>query len=79
MSVKNRAKDEMLGDLHIAVAEDLLARVRSGEASPQELAAAIKFLANNKIEVVTVEGSAIDRLVKALPEFDDDDQQVTTH
>ena len=36
-----RASEDLLSTLHDAVAQELLGRVRSGEASPAELSAAI--------------------------------------
>jgi hypothetical protein len=74
MADRKRAKDEVLGELHIAMAKELLARVSSGGATPADLNAAIKFLQNNKIEVDTVPNSPLDRLTKALPTFNDEDQ-----
>jgi hypothetical protein len=76
---RTRAKDELLGQLHIALADELLARINSGEASPAELNAAIKFLADNKIEVNKVEGTSIDKLSR-LPVFNDEhDSEATAH
>lgn len=68
-----RASEDILGNLHDAVAQDLLRRVLSGEASPAELNAAIKFLANNGIEAVATETNPLGQLVKSLPTFDDED------
>lgn len=75
MSVKKRAKDEALGELHIAVANDLLAKIKSGDATPADLNAAIKFLANNHIEVNTAQGDPVDELANAFPVFDDEQDQ----
>lgn len=66
-----RATEELLASLHNAVAQDLLKKVQSGEATAQELSAAIKFLKDNGIEAVREPGNALDDLVKSLPEFDD--------
>lgn len=67
-----RASEAVLGALHEAVAQTLLDKVLSGEASPAEINAAIKFLQNNGIEAVVTEESTLDKLVKALPTFDDE-------
>lgn len=67
-----RAEEDVLGSLHEALANDLLRRVMSGEASPAELNAAIKFLQNNHIEAIVSEENTLGKLVKALPVFDDD-------
>lgn len=67
-----RASEEVLGLLHDAVANTLLQRVLSGEASPAELNAAIKFLQNNNIEAAVItDESPLGKLAAALPTFDD--------
>jgi CHAD domain-containing protein len=68
------AKEELLGDLHDAVARDLLRKVQSGEASAQELNAAIKFLKDNNIEALRAENSPLDNLAKSLPDFDTEEE-----
>ena len=79
-TTKKRAKDEALGELHIAIAEQLLKKINSGEATAAEYNAAIKFLADNNIEVDATPDSAANRLAKALPVFDDEqDEQPTAH
>ena len=68
-----RAPEAVLGELHIAIAEDLLAKVRSGEASAAEIQAAIKFLQNNNITATADENPALEGLRKvALPDFSDE-------
>lgn len=69
---KTRASEELLGQLHEAVTLDLLRRVKSGEASPAELNAAIKLLQNNGIEAILTEESPLKALMDSLPKFDDD-------
>lgn len=64
------ATEELLGALHNAVATDLLQKVQSGEATPAEISAAIKFLKDNGIEALPAEGSALDKLAHSLPDFD---------
>ena len=70
--MKPRATEELLGKRHDAVAKTLLAKVQSGEATPAEINAAIKFLQNNGIEAIVEEGDVMDKLALALPKFDDD-------
>ncbi len=65
----NNARD-MLSSLHSAVAEELLQRVRSGNASAAELTVAAKFLKDNHIECVPTPDNALGKLVEAIPEFD---------
>lgn len=71
-----RATDDLLADLHGAIADELLRKVKSGEATAQELQAAIKFLKDNNISSVVEPGNNIDKLSKALPTFDDEEDKV---
>jgi hypothetical protein len=61
------ASADLLKSLHNAVAEDLLEKVQSGEATAAELSAAIKFLKDNGIEALPMEGSPLGNLVDSLP------------
>ncbi|WP_291810300.1 hypothetical protein [Limnobacter sp.] len=67
---------DLLELLHESVAKDLLARVQSGEASPAELNAAIKFLKDNGIEALQKEDSPLAQLAGALPVFEEDIRDV---
>lgn len=69
---KTRASEELLGQLHEAVTTDLLRRVKSGDASPAELNAAIKLLQNNGIEAILTEESPLKALMDSLPKFEDE-------
>jgi len=74
--VKKRATEEALGELHKLVAEELTRRIATGEASPADINAAIKFLQNNGIEAVASEDSPLGKLAAALPTFDDEEDHV---
>jgi len=54
--------------LHEAVTQELLLRVRSGEATASELSVAVKFLKDNgaSLDVIMAE-SPMDNLLKDLP------------
>lgn len=67
------ASKDILAKLHNAVAEDLLSKILCGEASAQELNAAIKFLKDNGIEALPVEDSPLANLAASLPSFGDDE------
>jgi hypothetical protein len=69
---KTRAEEELLGQLHEAVAKSLLMKVQTGEATAAELNAAIKFLQNNGIEAIQTESNPLGMLAASLPVFDDD-------
>jgi hypothetical protein len=59
---------KILDELHEGVAKDLLAKVKSGEASASELSVATKFLKDNGacLEVIGTE-SPMANLLEALP------------
>lgn len=59
---------EQLEILHAAVANELLDRVKSGEATASELSVAVKFLKDNNanLDVVTAE-SPLGNLLESLP------------
>jgi hypothetical protein len=72
MAMTKRASEDLLSTLHDAVAQELLGRVRSGEASPAELSAAIKFLKDNGIEALPTIDNNIGKLMASLPDFEED-------
>ena len=59
--------EQTLSTLHTAVATELLDRVRSGEARPADISNAIKFLRDNHIDAMPVQGSPLDGLLNSLP------------
>lgn len=67
----SRATDDLLGQLHAKVAAKLIAKIESGEATAAEMANAIRFLKDNGIEAIVAPGSALARLVDAIPDFPD--------
>ena len=64
------ASEELLGRLHSIVADDLIRRINTGEATAQELAQAIKFLKDNGIEALPEANDKLQNLADKLPEFD---------
>ena len=67
-----KATEDKFNELHNLVTEDFLRRVRSGEASTQDLKAACDWLKPNDITGVAYEGSTLDKLNKILPTVDPD-------
>ena len=65
-----KATEEKFNELHNLVTEDFLRRVRSGEATTQDLKAACDWLKTNDITGVAFEGSPLDKLHKILPTVD---------
>ena len=62
-----KATEDKFNELHNLVTEDFLRRVRSGEASTQDLKAACDWLKTNDITGVAYVGSPLDKLNKILP------------
>ena len=65
-----KATEDKFNELHNLVTEDFLKRVRSGEATTQDLKAACDWLKTNDITGVAFEGSPLDKLHKILPTVD---------
>ena len=65
-----KATEDKFNELHNLVTEDFLKRIRSGEASTQDLKAACDWLKTNDITGVAYEGSHLDKLNKILPIVD---------
>ena len=65
-----KATEDKFNELHLLVTEDFLRRVKSGEATTQDLKAACDWLKTNDITGVPQEGSALDQLAKVIPQVD---------
>ena len=68
----NRAKEDKFNELHNLVTEDFLKRVKSGEATTQDLKAACDWLKTNDITGVDYKDSPLDKLSKIMPKIDPD-------
>ena len=66
----NKAKEEQFNELHNLVTEEFLYRVRSGQATTQDLKAACDWLKTNDITGIAIEGSSLSKLAKILPTVD---------
>jgi len=66
----NKAAEEKFNELHNLVTEDFLKRVKSGEASTQDLKAACDWLKTNDITGVATDGSPLDKLANIMPKVD---------
>ena len=62
--------ETQFNELHSLVTEEFLKRVKSGEASTQDLKAACEWLKTNEITGIAYEGSPLDKLNKMLPKVD---------
>ena len=65
-----KATEESFNELHYLVTEDFLQRIKTGEATTQDLKAACDWLKTNDITGVAYDGSPLDKLNKLLPTVD---------
>ena len=65
-----KATEEQFNELHQLVTEEFLKRVKSGEATTQDLKAACDWLKTNDISGVAYDGNPLQKLAKVLPEVD---------
>ena len=65
-----KAEEEQFNELHNLVTEEFLTRVRSGQATTQDLKAACDWLKTNDVTGVDYEGSPLDKLNKLMPKVD---------
>ena len=65
-----KATEQQFNELHKLVTTEFLKRVKSGEASTQDLKAACDWLKTNDISGVAFEGNPLDKLSKVLPKVD---------
>ena len=66
----NKATESQFNELHQLVTEEFLKRVKSGEATTQDLKAACDWLKSNDISGVAYDGNPLQKLAKVLPEVD---------
>ena len=65
-----KATEAQFNELHNLVTTEFLKRVKSGEASTQDLKAACDWLKTNDISGVAFEGNPLDKLSKVLPKVE---------
>ena len=68
--MKKKATEDQFNELHNLVTREFLSRIKSGEASTQDLKAACDWLAKNDISGVALEGNHLDKLANVLPTID---------
>ena len=62
-----KATEDQFNELHNLVTTEFLKRVKSGEASTQDLKAACDWLKTNDISGVAYDGSPLEKLAKVMP------------
>ena len=65
-----KAAEEKFNELHNLVTEDFLKRLKSADATTQDLIAACDLLKTNDITGVAYEGSPLDKLASVIPKVD---------
>ena len=66
----NKATEEQFSELHQLVTNEFLSRVKSGEATTQDLKAACDWLKSNDITGVAYDGNPLDKLARVMPQID---------
>jgi hypothetical protein len=67
---KKKATEEMFNELHNVVTQELLSRIKTGQATTADLKAACDWLAKNDISGVAYEGNPLDKLATIMPKVD---------
>ena len=70
-----RAGEELFDELHALLTNELVARIKTGEASTADLRAAIDWLSKNDITGVPISGSPLASLAGLIPELTFEDVQ----
>ena len=65
-----KATETQFNELHNLVTTEFLKRVKSGEATTQDLKAACDWLKTNDVSGVAYEGNPLDELNKIMPKVD---------
>ena len=65
-----KAAETQFNELHNLVTTEFLKRVKSGEATTQDLKAACDWLKTNDITGVAFEGTSLDKLARIMPKID---------
>jgi len=64
-----RASEDLFDELHSLLTNELVGRIKSGEATTADLRAAIDWLSKNDITGVAVEGSPLASLMGMIPDL----------
>ena len=67
-----KATEDQFNELHKLVTTEFLKRIKSGEATTQDLKAACDWLKSNDISGIAFEGTPLDKLAAVIPQIDPD-------
>jgi hypothetical protein len=68
--MKKKATEDNFNELHNLVTKEFLSRIKTGEATTQDLKAACDWLKTNDISGVAYDGNPLDKLTKLMPTVD---------
>ena len=77
--MKKKATEDQFNELHNLVTKEFLTRIKSGDATTQDLKAACDWLKTNDISGVAMEGNALSKLAAIMPEVDPELVQSRLH
>ena len=67
---KRKATEDQFNELHNLVTTEFLKRIKSGDATAQDLKAACDWLVKNDISGVALDGNPLDKLASIMPNVD---------
>jgi len=65
--MNKKATEDNFNELHNLVTQEFLSRIRTGEATTQDLKAACDWLKTNDISGVAYDGNPLDKLATLMP------------
>ena len=68
--MKKKATEDQFNELHNLVTKEFLSRIKSGEATTQDLKAACDWLKANDISGVAYDGNPLSKLAQVMPTVD---------
>ena len=68
--MKKKATEDLFNELHNLVTKEFLGRIKSGEATTQDLKAACDWLKANDISGVAYNGNPLEKLSRVMPTVD---------
>ncbi len=68
--MKKKATEDQFNELHNLVTKEFLSRIKTGEATTQDLKAACDWLKANDISGIQLDGTPLDKLAKLVPTVD---------
>ena len=65
-----KATEDQFNELHKLVTTEFLTRIKSGEATTQDLKAACDWLKTNDISGIAFDGTPLEKLAAVIPQVD---------